>query len=273
MTEHNKLLDLCIEAAQRGRQVVIEWLENPDMTRTNKTTTDILSIKQLDERAQQAAAEFLQQSQLGEYLDIRGEDLPKPIIGKNAKYKILLDIADGTQEVVSENGNWTGLVSVFDDSGILLCVCVFASPHINFAMRGKGAYTKALSPQSSPIKLPMSHGYERFTTITTSLPWEERLRLKTLQVMTAFAPRSDVSFRMFGSTGYELAAVANGTRSACFQVETKPWELPISLLVQEAGGQVWSQKLDNENYAMVASIDPDIHGPLVAAVKKVTQST
>lgn len=271
LEEQQLLLHLCMSVASAGGLEAYNRTREPDLTRVEKSG-DELSLVNVDAAVQREMANHLIEITKGKFkITVRGEDI-QPIAIEGAKLTAWLDCPDGTQNSVTFHRDFVSLVSVFDQDGPLLVVSYvpWKIPALAYtAIRGQGAtlyqYTEATKTENR-LTLPLTERYKNFPIILTDWAWLPEKQFSTTKFMQSLVGER-LSFRMYGSAGYEAGLVAEGKAAAMFHTDLKIWEFAITLLISEAGGKVWSKQVGDDSYAVVASMDHTLHDKLVAKFK------
>jgi histidinol-phosphatase len=151
----------------------------------------------------------------------------------------IVDPIDGTKNFMRGMPMWATLISVQDDSGTL--AAVISAPALGrrwWAARGQGAWTsdghgaiRQIHVSKIAALADASLLYSSvFRWADTAVGVEGVLKL----LRSVWRERSPGDF-----FGYVL--VAEGAADACFEADTKEWDMAAhSLIVTEAGGSVWS---------------------------------
>jgi histidinol-phosphatase len=151
----------------------------------------------------------------------------------------VIDPIDGTKNFMRGMSLWSTLISVQDDTGTL--AAVVTAPALGrrwWAARGNGAWTQDVNGTIRQIHVSRVAKIEdSFLTFCSIFPWDETPAgvdglLKLLR--SAWRERSpgDVFGHVF---------VAEGTVDACFEPNTKEWDMAAhAFIVTEAGGSVYS---------------------------------
>jgi len=265
------LLDYCISVARAGALEAYNRTREPDLTRVKKSG-DELSLANVDAAVQRKMAAGLLEMTEGQFkLSVRGEDI-EPIEVQGADLVAWLDCPDGTQNSVTFHSDFVSLVSVFDQIGSLLVVSYVPGviPGLGYtAIRGQGATLYQYIPttgRENRLSLPLTDRFKNFPIILTDWAWlPEKQHLITEFMQRLVGER--LSFRMYGSAGYEATLVAEGKAAAMVHTDLKIWEFAITLLISEAGGKVWSKQVSEDSFAVVASMDHQLHKKLVAELE------
>ncbi|MFY9484250.1 MAG: inositol monophosphatase family protein [Patescibacteria group bacterium] len=256
MDQIEQLLHICSVSAALGSARAFELTKTPDMARLEKNG-DELSLKNVDQAVQLEMAEAIRAmaKQHAIPLNIKGEDID-PIITKGAQLTVWLDCPDGTQNSVTFHRDFVSLVSVFDgDKPVISVIDNPAMERVYRAVAGRGS--RVLHHQ-----LPRSDRYKNFPVILTDWPWLTEKKALIAQFMGRLVGER-LSFRMYGSAGYEATLVAEGQAAAMVHTDLKIWEFAITLLISEAGGTVWFKRVSEDSFAVVASMDHQLHDKLV----------
>lgn len=261
-------LDVCLEAAQRGGAVLLDWQER--FTFREKAPRDL--VTEADVAAQEAIRDcllkaFPNHDFLGEEeaAERKAQGLD-PIPPRQSEFRWVVDPLDGTANYVHRMSGFAVSIALQQGDEVILGVVLDPRSQECFTVaRGEGVQFNGQPVQTS--------GCERPDQALIAVSFSPNVPRGSIEI-TRFveALHACQSVRRLGSAALNLAYVASGRLDAYWATSVSIWDVAAGLLmVEEAGGKVSGlngQPLVLERPEFVATASHPLHRELLGILKE-----